>query len=212
LSRAIDYTSEALQLAGPHIGSIGLRPSTSWSLAFALIAILGHAACGSSPSAPAPLPTPIPTPTPAPTPTPDPSIPPESSGCGKPYPPPLHGINVKIHVRAPEYWTLDATPLVGPSSEYCREIGYTDGREFCPTRLEGDPQRTKCEAWILGNAEDTGTWGPTWSRDWEHWCTTFEQSGCEHHPGNPLSLHIQVGGKYQACKGEEICGEVLVDR
>ena len=104
---------------------------------------------------------------------------------------------------APEYFTLDATPLVGPNSEFCREIGYTDGREFCPVRLESDPDRRLCEAWIMGNAEDTGKPGPTWSRDWEHWCTTFEESGCQHNPDNPFSLFIQLGGKYQACKGED---------
>ncbi len=177
-------------------------------------ALIALAACGGTPATgpTTPIPTPPPVPTPAPTPTPDSSIPPESSGCGKPYPPPLHGINVKLHIMAPEYFTLDATPLVGPSSPYCREIGYTDGREFCPVRLEGDPDRRLCEAWILGNAEDTGKPGPTWSRDWEYWCTTFEASGCQHNPDNPLSLFIQLGGSYQACKGEEICGQVKIDR
>ena len=167
-----------------------MRLNPSIALFCAAGALIALAACGGTPATgTTPIPTPpIATPTPAPTPTPDSSIPPESSGCGKPYPPPLHGINVKLHIMAPEYFTLDATPLVGPSSPYCREIGYTDGREFCPVRLEGDPDRRLCEAWILGNAEDTGKPGPTWSRDWEHWCTTFEASGCQHNPSNPLSL------------------------
>ena len=110
---------------------------------------------------------------------------------------------MKVHVKAPEYYTLDATPIVGPNLEYCAAIGYWDGRDRCPVRLEGDPERRACEAWLLGNAENLGKPGPTWSRDWEHWCTTFEESGCEHNPDNPLSLFIQTGGKYQACRGED---------
>lgn len=188
-----------------------MKSKTLVLLLCGVAAIAALVACGSSPSTPTtPIPTPLPTP--KPTPTPDASIPPADSGCGKPYPPPLDHINVKLHIRAPEYYTLDATPLVGPSSEYCRDIGYTDGREFCPVRLEQDQDRRACEAWILGNAEDTGKPGPTWSRDWEYWCTTFAASGCEHNPDNPLSLFVRVGGSYQACKGEEICGQVQIDR
>lgn len=191
-----------------------MRSKPSLLVSSLALALAAHVACGGSPATPTgPAPTPVPIPTPAPTPTPvGVGIPPESSGCGKPYPPPLSEIRMKIHVKAPEYWTLDATPIVGPNLEYCAAIGYWDGRDRCPVRLEGDPQRIPCEAWILGNAEDTGTPGPTWSRDWEHWCTTFEESGCEHNPGNPLSLHIQKGGYYQACRGEDVCGNLLVDR
>ncbi len=188
------------------------KPSIVLVVASALIA---HAACGGSPATPTtPVPTPIATPVPTPTPTPQPGvgIPPESSGCGQPYPPPLSEIRMKIHVKAPEFWTLDATPIVGPNLEYCAAIGYWDGRDRCPVRLEGDPQRKPCEAWILGNAEDTAKPGPTWSRDWEYWCTTFEESGCQHNPDNPLSLFIQKGGHYQACRGEDVCGNLLVDR
>ncbi len=144
-------------------------------------------------------------------PTPDPGIPPAGSGCGEPYPPPLASINVKLHVKAPEYFTLDSTPLVGPSSAYCREIGYTDGRQYCPVRLERDPERVACEAWVMGNAKDTGKPGPTWTLEWETYCTTFAESTCEHNPDNPFSLFVQVAGWYQACRGE-ICGEVEVVR
>jgi len=183
----------------------------SFCAAGALIALV---ACGgSSSSTPTtPVVTVVASPTPTPTPEPGVGIPPASSGCGQPYPPPLAEIRMKIHVKAPEYWTLDATPIVGPNLEYCKAIGYYDGRDMCPVRLEGDPQRIPCEAWILGNAEDTGKPGPTWSRDFEYWCTTFEASGCEHNPDNSLSLFIQKGGSYQACRGEDICGNLLVDR
>ena len=177
-----------------------------------ICAAVALAACGGTPATPtASVPSPT-VPTPAPTPTADASIPPASSGCGKPYPPPLAGIAAKIHIRAPEYFTLDSTPLVGPDPVYCRDIGYTDGREFCPVRATHDAEREACEAWIMGNAEDTGKPGPTWSRDYEYWCTTFEASGCEHNPDNPFSLFVKLGGKYQVCRGEDICGEVVVDR
>ena len=101
---------------------------------------------------------------------------------------------------------------MGPSSAYCREIGYTDGRQYCPVRLEQDPERRACEAWVMGNAKDTGKPGPTWTREWETYCTTFAESTCEHDPDNPYSLFVQMGGWYQACRGEDICGEVEVDR
>ena len=191
-----------------------LKPSVL--LLCAAGALIAHVACGNgtTPAAPTPPIAATPTPTPAPTPTPQAGvgIPPESSGCGKPYPPPLTEIRMLLHVKAPEYFTLDSTPIVGPNLPYCTEIGYWDGRDMCPVRLEQGPERRACEAWLLGNAEDTGKPGPTWSRDYDHWCTTFEESGCEHNPENPLSLFIQVGGTYQACRGEDICGTIKVDR
>jgi len=179
-----------------------------FAAASALVAQLG---CGGAAGPTGPAPTPVPTPTPLPPPTPDPSIPPEGSGCGKPYPPELFRIAVKVHVKAPEYWTLDSTPIVGPDAPYCREIGYTDGRDTCPVRLEQDAERKACEAWVMGPAEDTGIPGPTWFYEWDQYCTTFEASGCEHSPDNPYALYVRKGGWYQACR-REICGEVEVDK
>ena len=178
-------------------------------------ALAAQLACGSSAGPPTTVvpPTTLPTPRPTPTPTPDSSIPPASSGCGEPYPPDLAQINVKIHVKAPEYWTLDSTPLVGPNPEFCREIGYTDGREFCPVRVEQDSERKACEAWVMGNAEDTGKPGPTWYYEWEQHCTDLAKDGCEHDPANPYSLRVLKPGWYQACHvGLDVCGEVRVDK
>jgi hypothetical protein len=93
------------------------------------------AACSNTqPPTAAPTPAPLPSPTAAPDPTPNPSIPPAGSGCGHPYPPPVSVLKVKIHIHTPQYWIIDSTPLVGPNLVYCREIGYTDGRSYCPVR------------------------------------------------------------------------------
>jgi hypothetical protein len=133
-------------------------------------------------AAPPTLPPP-PTPTPIPTPTPDPDIP------------------------APEYWTLDSTPLVGPDAGYCAEIGYTDFRSICPVRQDQSPERKTCEAWVMGRAKDTGTPGPTWYWKWEQYCTDLEKDGCEHDETNPYSLHVLKPGWYQACHvDKDICG------
>jgi hypothetical protein len=179
----------------------------------AVSALAAQLACGGSPATPTTPAPPITVPTPAPTPTPDSSIPPADSGCGEPYPPDLFRIAVKVHIKSPQYWTLDSTPQVGPNPEYCREIGYTDGREICPVRLERDPDRVACEAWVLGNAKDTGKPGPTWYYEWDQYCTTFAESGCEHNPDNPLSLFVRKGGWYQACSdADDICGETEADK
>jgi hypothetical protein len=181
---------------------------------FAASALAAQLACGGSPATPTTPAPPITVPTPAPTPTPDSSIPPADSGCGEPYPPDLFRIAVKVHIKSPEYWTLDSTPQVGPNPEYCREVGYTDGREICPVRLEQDADRRACEAWVMGNAKDTGKPGPTWYYEWSQYCTTFAESGCEHNPDNPLSLFVRKGGWYQACRGDadDICGETEADK
>jgi hypothetical protein len=56
-------------------------------------------------------------------------------------PPDISRMNTKIHIKGPNLWTLDTTPLIGPDAEYCRKIGFTDGRSFCPVRTEGTPDR-----------------------------------------------------------------------
>lgn len=98
----------------------------------------------------------IPSPTPTPTPTPGPLPPP----CGEPIPGPVAVFKVGIHNRGPNWTTLDSTPLVGRvegtgltrDHEYCRKIGFTDGRGYCPARPEGHPERFACEALALGGS------------------------------------------------------------
>lgn len=159
---------------------------------------------------PAPTPTPSATPTPTPTPEPTPEPPPPSaSGCGSPLPPPVGKVNAKIHIKGPNRTVLDSTPLVGPDPDYCRLIGYTDGRRYCPTRLEGHPERGTCDAYVSGRAADTGRGGPTWTRNGAY-CTGYESTLCENDPGNQFLLIAYGPGIYKACVESGVCGEVVV--
>lgn len=162
--------------------------------------------------APTPLATPVASPTPAPTPeaTPTPTPPPSAGGCGNPLPPEVARMNTKIHLRGAIKWTLDTTPLVGPDRDYCRKIGFTDGRVMCPVRTEGAPDRIACEAYAVGQASDTGRSGPTWYRDGQ--LCTGVASGCENHEDNQYLLYVYRGGLYKACTRDGLCGEVLADR
>jgi len=160
--------------------------------------------------APKPTPTPVPAP-PAPTPESTPTPPPPSgSGCGNPVPPEVSRMNTKIHLRGPNRWTLDTTPLVGPDGDYCRKIGFTDGRLFCPVRTEGTSDRIACETYAVGRAEDTGRSGPTWYRDGQ--LCAGEATGCENHEDNQYLLYVYRGGRYKACTRDGVCGEVVADR
>jgi hypothetical protein len=156
---------------------------------------------------PAPTPTPKPTPTPEPTPTPTP--PPDASGCGNPLPPEVSRINAKVFQRGPRHWTLDSTPLVGPDRDYCQAIGYTDGRSFCPVRPDGSPDRAACEALRTGIAKDTGRPGPTWTRNGDY--CKGDANGCYNTDENQYQLWIVLGGHYEACAQNGVCGKVDVE-
>lgn len=161
---------------------------------------------------PAPKPSPTPTPDstdPSPSPTPTPSAGEGASACGDPLPSPVTRMQVNVHLRGSERWILDSTPLVGPDVEYCRKIGFTDSRSYCPVRPEGNPQRTACELYAIGRAKDTGRAGPTWYRDGK-FCTG-RPSGCENNGDNQYLLDVYLGGTYQACASSGICGEVVAD-
>jgi hypothetical protein len=121
--------------------------------------------------------------------------PPIGSGCGRPYPPVVTRFTCKVHIKAPERYTLDSTPLVGPDPAYCAAIGYTDGRTICPVRPEGAPDRAPCENWRVGHARDTGRPGPTWTKADGSFCTGPE-SGCENHPSTQYSLFTYKPGTY----------------
>ena len=122
-------------------------------------------------------------------------MPPIGSGCGRPYPPKVTRFNCKVHIKSPEYYTLDSTPIVGPDGEYCALIGFTDGRTLCPIRPEGAEDREACENWRVGKAADTGRWGPTWRKGDGSFCTGPE-SGCANHPSNQYALLTYAPGTY----------------
>ncbi len=118
-------------------------------------------------------------------------------------------IELATQIVAAERWILDSTPLVGPDVEYCRKIGFTDSRSYCPVRPEGHPQRAACELYATGRAKDTGRAGPTWYRDGK-FCTG-RPSGCENNGDNQYLLDVYLGGTYQACASNGVCGEVVAD-
>lgn len=123
------------------------------------------------------------------------NAPPIGSGCGRPYPPEVTRFNCKVHIKAPDRYTLDSTPLVGPDPAYCAAIGYTDGRTICPVRPEGTVDREACENWRVGHARDTGRPGPTWTKADGSFCTG-PASGCENHPSSQYSLFTYLPGTY----------------
>jgi len=167
------------------------------------------------PGAPAPQPTPTPTPGAVPedeiivvTPGGDGGS--DVSGtCGEPAPPPVSRLNVKVHSQQADRAVLDATPLVGPDAEYCREIGFTDGRSFCPVRAEGDPERQACEAAQVGRADDTGRYGPTWSANGGP-CDGADHGGasCANHSSNQYLAVASGAGAFRACAASGVCGEI----
>jgi hypothetical protein len=130
------------------------------------------------------------------------------SGCGRPYPPPLHHIVVNVHLARGTFDVLDSTPIVGPDAGYCATVGFTDGRTMCPVRTEGSPDRAACEAWRVGKAEDTQRDGPTWTLN-GHLCA---QGGCENEPSNQYLLMAFDAGLYAACAQNGICGQLRVTR
>lgn len=117
---------------------------------------------------------------------------------------------VKVHIKGPSKWTLDSTPLIGPDQGYCTKIGFTDGRSFCPVRLEDAPDRLACEAYAIGVAKDTGRPGPTWYRD-DKLCTNKEDD-CANHPDNQYLLWAYGSGFYEVCTKDLVCGELRVDK
>jgi hypothetical protein len=141
---------------------------------------------------------------------PEPNSPPQGSGCGEPTPPPITRFKVTTHLRGADFWVLDATPLVGPDVDYCASIGFTDGRQNCPVRPEGHPEREACEAWAVGTAVDTGRPGPTWRRAGN--LCTGPAGGCENHPENQYLLKAFLAGTYTACARNGACGTQDVDR
>ncbi len=131
-----------------------------------------------------------------------------SASCGSPVPPPVARFNVKVLSHQADRYVLDSTPLVGPDAAYCARVGYPD-RTFCPVRLEGDPERSACEAAIVGVAPDTGRAGPTWSVNGGP-CDGNDHGGgsCANHGSNQYLALAWGAGTFRACAASGVCGQV----
>lgn len=197
-----------------------------------LAALLAATACGlacsstDAPTKPVSAPDPaslIPVaPAPQPTPTPTPGALPDdgdalpappgggSSSCGAPNPPAVSRVNVKVHSQQADRAVLDATPLVGPDAAYCRAIGFTDGRSFCPVRTEGDSERQACETARVGRASDTGRFGPTWSANGRPCEGRGAGASCLNHPDNQYLAFAYGQGTFRACTASGVCGSLEV--
>ncbi len=169
------------------------------------------------PVAPAPQPTATPTPEP-PSDDPLPAIPGTGGGgdgdpgsCGPPVPPAVSRINVKIYNASNDRLILDSTPLVGPDRAYCREIGYTDDRSFCPVRPDGHPERLACEAARVGRAADTGRVGPTWSANGQPCTGVKPGASCVNHGSNQFFVFAYGSGTFTACAQSGVCGSLTVN-
>lgn len=161
--------------------------------------------------APAPAATPSPTPSPdAGQPSPEPGGGESATECGQPLPPEITIVDVKLHLRGAEAYILDSTPLVGPDAEYCKKIGFTDGRAVCPVRPEGNPQRPACELYAVGRAKDTNRPGPTWY--YKGGFCRGRSSGCENNGENQYLLNTFASGVFKACIANGACGEVDIQR
>ena len=192
---------------------------TPWGRA-GIAAIVAAAAGCDSPAPTRPLPpTPVAlAPTPQPTPSPEESDPPSArqpdidpKACASPSPPPLARMDVGILIVGQSRLILDSTPIVGPDPDFCEAIGYTDRRRFCPPRPEGHPERTFCDALLVGRAADTGRYGPTWTANLKP-CVVgaIRPPFCGNHPENQFLVFAYGRGLYEACSQSGVCGAVRV--
>jgi hypothetical protein len=118
-------------------------------------------------------------------------------------------MNVHVHSSNADRTLLDVTPLVGPDVAYCQQIGYTDGRSFCPVRPDGHPERLACEAARVGVAADTGRVGPTWSVEGRH-CDGSGLPLCVNHDSNQFLAFAFGSGTFRACAQNGLCGEIAL--
>ena len=133
-----------------------------------------------------------------------------SAECGDPVPPPIATMALKVQGGSAARRLLDSTPLVGPDIAYCKRIGYTDGRAYCPVRPEGSPERVSCEALRVGRATDTGRTGPTWTVDGRPCDGSGGTASCVNHPANQFQVYASGSGTFRACAAGGACGTLRV--
>lgn len=169
--------------------------------ALCLAALVGCGGGGAG-SNPTPVPTPVPTPAPTPTPVPTTALPP-GLVCD-PTPPPLYGINVKVHNDLGGRKTLDSRPVVINMNNYCEKAGFASTAKFCFTREEGNPQSTACDYLAVGISAETGRWGPTWSYNDKPCTAGAGENGCSNHPDNQFLVNTRGDGTFEACVAADI--------
>jgi hypothetical protein len=178
---------------------------------FVLLALV-LAACGGDSGTkpdPAPTPTPAPEPTPTPVPTPTPENMEKDTYC-VPAPPPF--VSMKVTVQNDLGWkkVLDAHAMVGPDADHCASIGRTG--TVCVVRNEGDPQEPTCNNLVVGIAEDTGRYGPTWFYN-DQYCRGAgegdNEAGCRNHESNQYLVYAFGPGTYAAC-AHNVCTEFKI--
>ena len=118
-----------------------------------------------------------------------------------PTPPPLYGISVKVWDKSTAgRWIMDTKPQVINVDHYCAKIGEGDNK-FCDTRPEGNPQRVACDYLAVGQATDTGRWGPTWSFNGQPCDPPGAPTGfaCANEANNQFRALAKGSGNFQAC-------------
>jgi hypothetical protein len=179
------------------------RTSVVWLL------VIGLGGCGggsaaTTPTTPQPTPTPLPTPTPTPTPE---NLLPETYCV--PAPPPLHNIRVKVGSDQGYKKILDSRALV-ESADWCASIGYPGS--ICVVKNELDPQAVTCNNLVMGQASDTGRYGPTWSWNGQP-CRPFDTGGdpgCRNHETNQFLAYAFGPGFYLACGANGVCNGITI--
>ena len=83
-----------------------------------------------------------------------------------------------------------------------RERGF--GGYFCFTRPEGDPQAEACDYLAVGQASDTGRWGPTWTGTASRAREDDDDPGLPEPPGQPVPGDRQGRRQFWACAAPDI--------
>lgn len=161
------------------------------------IGVLVHCGGGSSPTQ---VQTTVPTaPTTTTTTAPAGIVLPAGMVCD-PTPPPLKRVLPQLWRQRGNGWIIDTKPQVMNVDGYCGRTGQSGGA-WCDTRPEGDPQREACDFLAVGQASDTGRWGPTWNLDGKP-CDPPNASpttDCNNYPDNQFKVIGRGPGIYEAC-------------
>jgi hypothetical protein len=135
-----------------------------------------------------------------------------------PTPPPLKRMLPQLWRPRGNGWIIDSKPQVMNVDGYCQRTGQ-NGKDWCDTRVEGDPQREACDYLAVGQASDTGRWGPTWNLDGKP-CdppTSAGTTDCINASDNQFQVIGKGPGLYEACASPlakvdpeqgERCGQV----